>query len=324
MFYFEDIPKRLVRTFNSLNHTALTVDQVKFINPRPVSSIKPKPATTCNTAITMQLLPGGPFTGETTLYYDRQDLQTKFKNAPLGTALPIQVERVAGVHDLLGELSKRLGAKFTADDFYNDPVTAKLGIAPVTIRAKPGSLLWTGALTVLVWRFDTSSELAFDYPGKLWTLSDATADAANKITGKYSVAHYSYSYDYSSQASVLAAIPAYPGDSATTRLNNLTMANGLQAALTAVDGVAWSVRTSVYAGLNIYQSWVLYNGPIDDWDRQFTLYPNFGGSTMADDLKELNQFFSPEFDRVLVMELNNPTYSTIGYPCYLIAHYNLI
>jgi len=321
MIYFEDIPKRLVREFNKANKTALTIDQVSFTDPRPVSSIYPKPNTTLNTAIGMQLLPGALYTGETTLYYDRSDLQAAFRNAPLSSLLAVQVDRATGVHDLLPELSKRLGARLETKDFYNDPVVVSMGVLPVTIRARPESLLWTGALTVLVWRFDSSSEFVFDYPGKLWAASDALADANNKITGKWVPAHYSYSFDYTSAASVLKSIVAAPG---STPAGLLTLANAptLQAALVAIDGGDWVSRTSLSTGMNLYQSWPLYNGPVSKWFDQFTIYPGFGGDTMPVELRTLNQIFSPEYDNVLVIQLNNPTYSTWGWPCYGIFHYN--
>lgn len=321
MFYFEDIPKRLVREFNKANKTALTLDAVEFLDPRPVSSLSPKPQTTCNTAVTMQLKPGALYTGETTLYYNRVDLGTKFKHAPLGTKLALKVDDAKGTHDILPELSKRIGAKLDPKDFYNDSVTVKMGLSPLTVRARPGSLLWTGSMTVLVWRLDPSSDIVFDYPGKLWTSSDAVADAGNKIVGKYQFAHYSYSYDYTNQAAVLKTIASAPGAVATNRLD-LTTAVALKNALTAVDGQAWDSKTSTSPTMNIYAAWPIYNGRVSGWKDLFVKYPNFGGATMQEAFKTFNDIFSDEYDNVLVLELNNPTYGTWGWPCYAIFHYN--
>lgn len=322
MLYFEDIPKRLVREFNKANNTALTVDSVDFVDPRPVTSLSPKPNTTCNTAISMQLKANQIYTGETTLYYDRLDLGATFKHAPLGTLLPIKASKATGTHDLLDELSIRLGARLSKADFYNDPMTVTMGVSPLTIRAKPGSLLWTGSLTILTWHFDSDTDILVDYPGKQWTYSDALADINNKINGKYVISHYCYNFDYTTQAAVLKTVPASPGVT-PVYLTSLTLLNNLQAALVAVDSQDWVVKTSyTTAGYNLYHCWALYNGPTDQWLNQFDLYPGFGGPTMNEAYKKFNTLFSTEYDNVLVIQLDTPAMSSVGWPCYAIFHYN--
>jgi len=324
MKIFENVRLRCLAEFNAARKTALTIDQVVFKDPRPVASIVPKPTTIKNTAVTMALLPGAPYKGETTLYYDRLDLAKAWLYAPLLDQAKILVTTETTIHELLPNLYKRLGAKFLPEDLVNDTLKLDTGFQRLRLVAAPTSLTWTGSVEILLWKVSRPTEFVLDStqaPQRLWFKDTAVQEAVTTTptTSKWPVQLQTYRFDYSWQAAVLKTVATTANFGVITDANALIIANALK----AIDGLAWTVSASLVS-YNLKGCSVWYNGKVSN----YLAWLASAGATPVACLTDstvtalLNQPFNTTYDNVLVITPNWPWVCQDGLRAVIIAHYN--
>lgn len=320
MKVFENVPKRLLTLFNAKYGTALTLDQVEFKNPRPTSSITPKPNTGRNTAVTLAMLPNAAYTGETVVYYDRMSLSKAWLNAPLLGTLAIPVENETTVHQLLPKLYRRLGAKFLPTDLVDSPLGLTTHTGSVVLRAAESSLSWYGSVEIGLWSVNRPAEFAVSYPGKLWTYDDGiqAAIASPAMLAYFSPIAQSYMFDYTSQAAFLKTLTA----SNVQAPINSTVATNLAAALKAVDGLGWVYSTGMPSG-NLRAATIYYNGKVKDYPAWLALNQGFPYMDVGMlDIGFLQNPFNPEYDNVMLIQPNRPWVDQYGHRSFMIIHYN--
>lgn len=320
MKVFENVPQRILALFNSAHGTALTLDQVEFKNPRPTSSITPKPNTERNTAVTLAMLPNAAYTGETVVYYDRMSLSKAWLNAPLLGALAIPVENETTVHQLLPKLYQRLGAKFLPTDLVDSPLGLTTHTGSVVLRAAETSLSWTGSVEIGLWSVNRPSEFDVQYPGKFWVSDDVATDGVTSpsLTGHHPPALVSYYCDYSSQYTALKAIVANSGWVAISS----TVATNLAMALKAVDGRNWNYTASGTVVFNLRGAAIYYNGPVKDYPAWLAANQKYPFIDTNADLGLLVNPFNPEYDNAMLIRPDRPWADTTGYRLFFIVHYN--
>lgn len=122
--------------------TPLTVDQVSFSAPVVVGA-----PGTLPTKVTMTGVAAEGFKGSAELTYNRVNLN--FMN-PEGTEdLFVEVTTETQISQVIAQLNERFGIQLTADDVVEGALPAAPAegqVAPFTITAAAGSLVWTGSV----------------------------------------------------------------------------------------------------------------------------------------------------------------------------------
>lgn len=311
---FNSVAGRCLAAFNTANGTTLTLDQVEFSDVRPVDSITPRPNTPRNTAITMKVKPGAPFTGETTLYYDRIQLATPFKNAPLQTLLGLSATTETTIHEMLSLINRRLGTSFVEDEIVDAPLKLEKGFDVITVQTTGKSQHFVGSVQLQVTRpTNPAVDLVVPYMGELWYKDHIIAETVpgQPLTQKWPPALRTYLTDYSLSADFLRTVPAYPE---YTPITDTAFGLKLANALKAVDTLAW-VFTATKTIANLWRAWPIYNGPTKD----------FNLDTWVDEpyyAEAIDQMRSDEFDNVLVLMTNGAWTDAYGYRSCIVVHYN--
>lgn len=317
MRLINDVFGQLLANFNQKNSMTLTRDQVEFRDIRPVTSIYPRPQTTKNTAITMVLKRNAPAQGEVTLYYDRIPLQKPYREAPLQSpTLQFVATTERDVVALLPKINRRLGTKLASTDVLNKELSLRKGFDLLTLQASPSSPNFIGTLDLLVVRTtDPEIDVVLDTYKPVWYYDNVLAEntASYPLALKYQLAWLTYMKDYSAQADFLRTVPV-------SQIDRLTpaMSTALAAAMKAVDGRAWTSTTTKTAG-NLYNSWVIYNGPCAD------IGPEVG--IIAEEIALMTDggwdgVRSDEFDNVLLIRTNAPWSDNYGGRAAVVIHYN--
>lgn len=311
---FNPVAGPCLTAFNKANGTALTLEQVEFGDMRPTDSITPRPDTTRNTAITMKTLPGAPFTGETTLYYDRIQLATPFKNAPLQSLLGLSATHEKTIHALLPLINRRLGTQFVEEEIEDAPLRLEKGFDVITVRTTGKSRQFVGSVKLQVTTGpDPLVDVVVPYMGELWYKDHVVAASVvgQPLINTWPPALRTYLTDYSISADFLRTVPAYPE---YTPITDTAFGLKLAAALKAVDTVSW-VFQSTMAGANLWRAWPIYNGPIEDFKADNQLDEPY----YADAMEHMR---SDEFDNVLVLMTNGSWTDPYGFRSCIVVHYN--
>lgn len=311
---FNSVAGRCLAAFNAANGTTLTMEQVEFTDVRPVDSITPRPNTPRNTAITMKVKRGAPFTGETTLYYDRIQLATPFKNAPLQTLLGVSATTEKTIHELLPLINRRLGTSFVEDEILDAPLKLEKGFDVITVQTTGKSQHFVGSVQLQVTRpTNPAVDLVVPHMGELWYKDHIFAEsiAGQPLTQKWPPALRTYLSDYSFSADFLRTVPAYPE---YTPITDTAFGSKLANSLKAVDLISW-VFTATKTIANLYRAWPIYNGPTKD----FNLDPHIDEPYYAE---AVDQMRSDEFDNVLVLMTNGAWTDAYGYRSCIVVHYN--
>lgn len=311
---FNSVEAQCLAAFNAANSTTLTLSQVEFKDVRPVDSITPRPVTDRNTAITMATKRGAPFTGETTLYYDRIQLASPFKNAPLLSTLSVKATTEKTIHELLPEINRRMGTDFDPSEIEDAELNIEKGFDVITLRASATCRQFVGSVKLKVTAVpDPTREIVVPYMGELWYKDHQAADAntTRPLTQKYPPGLKTYLCDYSVSAEFLRTVPASPD---YNPIIDSVFGLKLAAALKAGDGISWSFTTSRLTN-NLYRSWPIYNGPIADLNIDTWVdEPHYGAAVGA--------MRADEFDNVLILRTNGNDSDSFGYRSCLIVHYN--
>jgi hypothetical protein len=168
--------------FTALN-TALSV-------PQPVAGTWREGTTTKNTFVKATPMPGADFKGKTYLVYDRLQLGDFRHFRPVRTLPCYQVD---SVHDILSNILYYYAIKLNADDVEDDPIVLDgEGKATVTVRAKPGSLIWLGSVT-----FDIIPGGALIDSYLQATTLNGLHYPVDDFTTQTSALIYTYGYDFS-------------------------------------------------------------------------------------------------------------------------------
>lgn len=317
MKIFEDVRRRLLRTFNTRNNQNIPFDKVSFGNPVPYDSLVPVPGQTGadygpNTAVSLRMLPGAPFTGETQLYYNRLPLGRAFRHAPLKTVLAVKATNEKTVHELIPQLNRRLGTSFKTRDLVNAPLDLSIGFMRLTLVAAPTSYEWVGSVELAVWGTDRGNEFDFVNVGKLWQADDASQLSVSgyPTNVRWPVALATYHIDYTPQQATLRAFAASDVWAPLSDANATTLANALK----AVDGRGWLMSTNI-TPYNLRGTSIYYNGKVATFVPTGILVDDPGAASIV---KMLNS----DYDNVLIARADWPWKSASGFRSFLIVHYN--
>lgn len=316
MRIIQDVFGQLLANFNQKNSMTLTIDQVEFKDIRPVTSISPRPQTTKNTAITMALKRNAPAQGEVTLYYDRIPLRKPYQEAPLQVStLQLVATTERDVVALLPKINQRLGTRLTARDVLNKDLSLRKGFDLFTLQASTTSPNFIGTLDLLVVRAeDPETDVVIDTFKPVWYFDNDLAENTPSfpLTAKFQVAWLTHMKDYSAQSDFLRTLPANQVDRLTPA-QSLALANALK----AVDTRAWVSTTTKTSG-NLYNAWVLYNGPTAN------VGSDLGVVAAETALMEAawDGLRKDEFDNVMVIRTNAPWSDANGGRACLVVHYN--
>lgn len=317
MKIFEDARRRALRTFNTNNKTNIPYSAVEFGPPMPYDSVVPVPGQSDsdygpNTVMSLKMLPGAPYTGETQVYYNRYPLGRGWRHAPLKTLLPIFAKDETTVHALLPEINKRLGCDLAPRDVVDAELDLRLGFMKLELKAAPTSYEWIGSVELAIWKRDRGDEFDFVNIGKLWGADDLAQQSVSgyPVTGKWAVSSATYHVDYSPSYAALKALPSAVAWTPISDANATALANALK----AVDTRPWVMSTAI-VNWNLRASSIYYNGKVKDFVPIGTLVDDPGLASIVDILNK-------DYDNVIIVRPDWPWKSASGFRSFIIAHYN--
>lgn len=218
--------------------------------PAPVAGTWREGTTTKNTYVKATAAPTADFKGNTVLVYDRLQLGD-FRHFRPTRQLPCY--QVDSVHDILSNILYYYAIKLNVEDVEDDPIVLDGdGKGTVTVRAKPGSMIWLGSVT-----FDIipGGALIDNY------LQATTLNGLNypvdDFTTQTSALIYAYGYDFTGYRDLL--LPIDDG-AAITPAQALTLVEAMKSLDKGVGALLWTGVDAVATTWNLFGATAVYNG----------------------------------------------------------------
>ncbi len=244
----------------------------------------------------------------------------------------VTIDRALSGQEVIDAIRNQIGVPVDITDFDNPTLPYVAG--GVQLMASATSRAFTGALKFTVRVLPTqltelpANQYQYNFRNQLWYAHYDYEDTISGYTwtAKFNPGLLTYGLDYTSQADVLKTlVPHAPPFSASWQIS-ASVSDALMYALKAVDGLPWQSSAShPEYDYNLYSAWVLYNGPVSGVDPTLTntmgdvyIYPPARLRALA----KAQGVPNPEYDNVLMVQLNSPYYGRAGYEFMLMIHYN--
>lgn len=272
------------------------------------------------------------YNGDTrTLAYARVPF-SKLINEASAFWATVVIDRELTGQAAIDAIRNQVGVPVDVTDFDNVVIPYQAGA--LHLSASASSRAFTGVLQLQVRVLPTqltelpANQYQYNFRNQLWYTSNDYVDTISGYTwtAKFNPGLLTYGLDYTSQADVLKTlVPHAPPYSASWQIS-ASISDALMYALKAVDGLPWQSSAShPEYDYNLYSAWVLYNGPVSGVDPTLTntmgdvcIYPPARLRTLA----KAQGVPNPEYDNVLMVQLNSPYYGRAGYGFMLMIHYN--
>ena len=255
-----------------------------------------------NTSITVKGVKYKGYRGKKTVYYNRIDLGTLYKNVDTPhVTVPPETERT--LYDVLPYINAHLGVFLETTDFTNQNLTmdAETLYFKATLTLGSTHPLYTGSIAL------TFSGFAISMDSLVVTRDlDVLKDNSIHQTGRFCQTTLTYGVDYSAIADFLST---FASPNAATALTD-AQARDVARKLALVDGLPWTFAQAAKP-FNVRGMQYYYNGPPK---------PQYAGSA-------LNPDPDYRYDRMLVLNINTTLCSNLAPGTngwWLIIHYDLV
>lgn len=245
-------------------------DEYKVLAIGTPAEVMPGDASIMNTAVKLEI---GDYVA--TVHYNRQDLQTFWtsmaKPAFLARKLIIRDPKVTCVHDILPSINAYTGFEFDTSDVHNDPIVDGT-YSQFVIRVTPTNLWFTGQLIIPL-QFPLVIRETVPVQRVPNPIVPAPLGFAIDNTGRFNASLLTYDVNYGElDTDTLAKIAITSEYGWWTSPGNISDVDGaaLAAVLAKNDGLPWVYSNNTVRPFNIYNSRVLYNGPVGDFAVQMT------------------------------------------------------
>lgn len=241
---FANAADAILASINAKNNRFFKREDLLFGPGQAVSELTPKPNTTKNSSVLLRVNDGRPYSGQTRVFYDRQDFGKVFAHTPLNTYAKLRAFRPSTVFDLVPALNDYYGLNITTADVLDAPLTLTNGSGQVTIKANPRSLGWIGEFTVTIAPGDAKLEqwlLDTDLEGVAYPSGQTTKGQAEV---------YSYRYDASKYWQMLRDL-VVPEE-------GLLVSQAIADMLVELTGDSWGFVAGEYS---LVGAKIRYNGP---------------------------------------------------------------
>jgi hypothetical protein len=245
-------PKQSIMDYiNAANGvTRFTTLNTVLSTPQPVAGTWREGTTTKNTFVKATAAPGADFKGKTYLVYDRLQLGD-FRHFRPTRTLPCY--QVTSVHQILSNILYYYAIRLGVDDVEDDPIVLDgQGKATITVRAKPGSLVWLGSVTfdivpggALIDTYMSATNLnGLNYP-----VDDFTTQTSALI--------YTYGYDFSLYRDQFLLID---DGGVITQPQAQLIADALKALDKGIGAALWVGVNATATLWNLFGATCVYNG----------------------------------------------------------------
>lgn len=245
-------------------------DEYKVLAIGTPAEVMPGDASVMNTAVKLEI---GDYVA--TIHYNRPDLQSFWTSMAkpefLARKLIIRDPKVTCVHDILPSINAYTGFEFDKTDIHNDPLTDGT-YSQFVIRTTPTNMWFTGQLIIPL-QFPLKVIGTVPVQRLPNDMKPAPLGFAADNTGRFNPGLLTYDVNYGeADTDTLAKIAITAEYGWWTSPGNISDADGatLAAVLAKYDGLPWTYNKAAVIPFNIYNSRVLYNGPVGDFAVQMT------------------------------------------------------
>lgn len=245
MALYRDARAQVLAAINSSNSLNLKQADVVFGAGEAVAGIVPAPTTTKNTRTILTAAPSAPYSGKVPVFYDRLSFTKVFEHTPVNTYAKLRSFRPVRIHDLIPDLNNYYGLELTTADIEDGPLTLVDGVGSAVIRAKAGSLTWTGEFTVSI----IPGDLTLEKHMTVTELKGVDYPSGQSVKGQAEV--YSYYYDCSAYEDFLDAIEV-------TDPEGLDVTGVVADFIADITGHAWTVEAA--GDYSLVGAKIVYNG----------------------------------------------------------------
>lgn len=264
MTYYYQPEQMLLSKFNVANKLNLLPEHVRFENPRPADTADITMSKVYNTAIDLVMLPGAPYDGIKTIFYNRVSLRTEFGNAKLDDKNYIFIANETSLRECITAINTRLGTRLTAEDIEDYELPVGIVMPRAIIRVKPDHLIYTGSIDVRLYRATAKKHILNNNPNPLWYFDGLRKTFEGPTRLEIVPFTRNYHVDYTAAFGVINRFVV--ADSIPVVNNNNTDQIELDAqdiqALMLVDKLPWN--TGGTDGLSLVRSTCIYRGPTKD------------------------------------------------------------
>lgn len=327
MTYYHKAEDLLLAKFNTANKLNLSKEHVRFENPRPADTVDITMSKMYNTAIDVIMLPGAPYNGMITLFYNRINLRTEFGVAKLDETNYISINSELTLRECIDYINDKLGTRLAATDIVDAELPLSHILNDARLQVLPGNMLYIGNVDIKLFRANAKTVTINSNPNPLFHYDELLKRSnASRLpwvlyTRNYHI-NYTPALDSILRWTVTDVLPFTVNDKTCSALN-FTNDPGIYTALNRVDNIRWNTKAN--DGACLLNAVCIYRGTTKDCN----IMPYVAACSVTNGMAADTEAFiphnpsNPQYTHVAILLTDSIGQDGTRYKSMVMFHYNL-